>query len=45
MAMQVQYKKAEIFRVGKRYLTNLKMLDNWVNGKTALLRPCLAYKF
>ena len=26
--MQLQYRKAEIFRVGKRNITNQKMIDN-----------------
>jgi hypothetical protein len=39
-AMQVQYQKAEIFQVGKRNITNQKIIDKWGNAKTALPRAC-----
>jgi len=31
--MQVQSKKVEIFQVGKIYIKNHKMIDNWSNAK------------
>jgi hypothetical protein len=34
-AMTVQYRKAEIFQVGKRNRTNQKMMDNWGNANIA----------
>jgi len=35
-AMQVKSQKAEIFQVGKRNITNQKMIDKWGNAKIAL---------
>jgi hypothetical protein len=35
--MQVQYGKAEIFRIGKRNKKSQKIVDNWGNAKIALL--------
>jgi hypothetical protein len=39
-AIQVQYSKAEIFRISERHVTNQKMIDNWGNAKIALPRQC-----
>jgi len=39
-AILVQYKKAEIFQVGERNITNQKMIDNRDNAKMALSRHC-----
>ena len=39
-AMQVQYQKADFFQVGKRNITNQKIIDKWGNAKTALPRAC-----
>jgi hypothetical protein len=36
----VQSQKAEIFQVGKRNITNQKMIDNWGNAKIALPSAC-----
>jgi hypothetical protein len=36
--MLVQSQKAKIFQVGKRNITNQKMVDSWGNAKTALPR-------
>jgi hypothetical protein len=35
-AMLVKSQKAEIFQVGKRHITNQKMIDKWGNAKIAL---------
>jgi hypothetical protein len=34
--MLVKSQKVEIFRVGKRNITNQKMIDSWGNAKIAL---------
>jgi hypothetical protein len=43
--MQVQYKKAEIFQVGERNVTNQKIIDKWGNAKIASPRHFYAYRF
>ena len=39
-AMLVQSQKVDIFQVGKRNITNLKIRDKWGNAKIALPRAC-----
>jgi len=38
--MLVKSQKAEIFQVGKRNITNQKIIDKWGNAKIALPLAC-----
>jgi hypothetical protein len=37
-AILVKFQKAKIFQLGKRNITNQKMIDNWGNAKITLPR-------